>query len=48
MKTQPDLKRFARYNAVVNLLLTKDSFRKSTIYEIQKNEKPQFIGRIIG
>jgi len=48
MKTQPDAKRFARYHAVVSLLLAKDSFKKSAIYEILRNEKPQFIGRVIG
>ena len=47
MKIQPDVKRFARYHAVVNLLLGKDSFNKSDIYEALKNEKPQFIGRVI-
>jgi DNA repair protein RadC len=47
MKTQPDVKRFARYQSVVNTLLTKDSFNKPDIYNALKNEKPQFIGRVI-
>jgi DNA repair protein RadC len=48
MKAQPDLKRFARYQSVVNTLLAKDSFNKPDIYNALKNEKPQFIGRVIG
>jgi DNA repair protein RadC len=48
MKNQPDAKRFARYHEVVSLLLAKDSFNKSAIYEILKNEKHNFIGRVIG
>jgi DNA repair protein RadC len=47
MKTQPDVKRFARYQSVVNTLLAKDSFNKPDIYNALKNEKPQFIGRVI-
>jgi DNA repair protein RadC len=47
VKIQPDVKRFARYHAVVTLLLGKDSFNKSDIYEVLKNEKSQFIGRVI-
>jgi len=48
MKNQPDVKRFARYHEVVSLLLARESFNKSAIYEILKNEKPNFIGRVIG
>jgi DNA repair protein RadC len=47
MKNQPDVKRFARYQSVINILLIKDSFCKSEIYESLREEKPQFIGRII-
>jgi DNA repair protein RadC len=47
MKILPDVKRFARYQSVVNTLLTKDSFNKPDIYNALKNEKPQFIGRVI-
>jgi DNA repair protein RadC len=47
MKIQPDVKRFARYQSVINILLIKDSIYKSEIYESFKNEKPQFIGRVI-
>ena len=47
MKIDPDIKRFARYQSVINILLIKDSFCKSEIYESLKEEKPQFIGRII-
>ncbi|MDO9349941.1 MAG: DNA repair protein RadC, partial [Deltaproteobacteria bacterium] len=39
--------RFTRYQSVINILLIKDSFCKSEIYESLKEEKPQFIGRII-
>jgi DNA repair protein RadC len=48
LKIDPDVKRFARYQSVVQVLLEKDSFFKSDIYGILKNEKPQFIGRVIG
>jgi DNA repair protein RadC len=48
MKTQPDVKRFTRYQSVVGVLLAWDQFQKSDIYEVLKNEKPQFIGRVIG
>src|SRR4030043_1765212 len=48
LKIGPDVKRFARYQSVVQVLLEKDSFFKSDIYGILKNEKPQFIGRVIG
>lgn len=47
MKIEPDIKRFTRYQSVINVLLIKDSFCKSEIYESLKEEKPQFIGRII-
>jgi DNA repair protein RadC len=47
MKTQPDVKRFTRYQSVIGVLLTRDQFQKSDIYKAQKNEKPQFIGRVI-
>jgi DNA repair protein RadC len=46
-KIDLDVKRFARYQSVVNLLLAKDSFNKNDIYEGLKNEKPAFIGRLI-
>jgi DNA repair protein RadC len=48
MKTQPDAKRFARYQSVVNVLLENHSFDKLEIYKALKNEKPQFIGRVVG
>jgi len=47
IKIDPDIKRFTRYQSVINILLIKDSFCKSEIYESLKEEKPQFIGRII-
>ncbi len=47
MKTQPDVKRFAGYQSIVNVLMESDSFNKPDIYKAIKNEKPQFIGRII-
>ena len=47
MKTQTDTERFARYQLVVNLLLTKDSFYKPDIYEALDDEEKAFIGRLI-
>jgi len=47
-KIDLDVKRFARYQSVVNVLLAKNYFRKSEIYEYLKDVKPQFIGRVIG
>jgi len=47
MKTQPDVKRFARYQSIVNVLMQNDSFIKPDIYKAIKNEKPQFVGRVI-
>jgi DNA repair protein RadC len=47
MKTQPDVKRFAKYQSIVNLLMANDSFHKRDIYNAQKNGNPQFIGRVI-
>ena len=48
MKPNSDIKRFARYQAVLTALLAVDSFRKLEIYEILRDEKPSFIGRVIG
>jgi DNA repair protein RadC len=47
IKIDPDVKRFARYQSVINLLLAKESFHKSDVYKDLKDEKPQFIGRVI-
>ncbi len=47
MRTRSDTDRFSRYQSVVNFLLAKDSFRKTDIYEVLKDEKKIFIGRII-
>jgi DNA repair protein RadC len=47
VKVDPDIKRFVRYQSVVNALLAKDSFNKPDIYDALKNEKSQFIGRVI-
>ena len=47
MKTQPDAERFARYQSVVNVLLSKDSFHKPEIYDSLENEEKCFIGRVI-
>ncbi|MEE8415180.1 MAG: DNA repair protein RadC [Desulfobacterales bacterium] len=47
MKTRTDTERFARYQSVVNLLLTKDSFYKLDIYEALGDEEKAFIGRVI-
>ncbi len=42
-----DSMRFARYQSVINVLLSKPYFYKSDIYEALKDEKTVFIGRII-
>jgi len=47
MKTTPDIKRFARYQSVLNVLLTKDSFLKPDICDSLPDEKTAFIGRVI-
>jgi hypothetical protein len=47
IKVDPDVKRFVRYQSVINMLLVKESFYKSDIYEDLKDEKPQFVGRVI-
>lgn len=47
MKIDPDVKRFVRYQAVVNVLLENHLFDKLEIYKTLKNENPQFIGRMI-
>jgi len=47
MRTRSDTDRFSRYQSVVNFLLAKDSFRKTDIYEVLKDEKKIFMGRII-
>jgi len=47
IKPDPDVKRFARYQAVVAVLLAQDKFQKSGIYEVLRGEKPQFIGTVI-
>ena len=48
VKPDVDVRRFSRYQSVVSLLLTRDSFRKPDIYEALRDEKPAFIGRVIG
>jgi DNA repair protein RadC len=48
MKTQSDVKRFARYQSIINVLMQSDSFNKPDICKAIKGEKPQFIGRVIG
>jgi DNA repair protein RadC len=47
MKTRSDAERFARYQALVDALLAKESFRKSDIYPSFKPEEKIFIGRVI-
>ena len=47
MKTPTDAERFVRYQSVVNLFLTKDSFYKHDIYEALGDEEKGFIGRVI-
>jgi DNA repair protein RadC len=48
MKTDPDVKRFLRYQSVIDVLYTKNSFCKPEIYKAFETENPQFIGRVIG
>lgn len=47
MKSFSDIERFKRYQSVVNLLLSHESFQKPNVFEALKNEKAAFIGRII-
>ncbi len=47
MKATSDTERFSRYQSVVNVLLAKDSFHKSDIYEALKDEEKAFLGRVI-
>jgi DNA repair protein RadC len=47
-KVSSDADRFSRYQKVVNLLLTKDGFHKSDIYDLLKDEEKTFVGRLIG
>jgi DNA repair protein RadC len=47
-KIDKDSKRTARYHSVINLLSAERSFQKSEIYKKLKDEKPSFVGRIIG
>jgi hypothetical protein len=42
MKTRSDAERFARYQSVVNVLQSKDSFRKPEIYEALEHEEKRF------
>ncbi len=46
-KPRSDAERFSRYQAVVNVLLRKESFYKPDIYAALKNEEKTFIGRVI-
>lgn len=47
MKGQTDTQRFARYRAVVDALLARDTFCKSDIYPSFQSEERAFIGRVI-
>jgi len=46
-KIDPDIVRFSRYQSVVNVLLSKSSFKKQDIYESLRDEKRAFVGRVI-
>ena len=46
MKIQSDTERFIRYRSVIDLLLARDHFRRSDVYEALKNEKRTFIGKV--
>ena len=45
--SRSDTERFARYQAVVDAILAKESFRKSEIYLSFKDDEKPFIGRIV-
>jgi len=47
MKAPSDAERFTRYQSVVNVLLSKDSFHKPEIYDSLEHEEKRFIGRVI-
>lgn len=47
MKIHSDAQRFSRYESVVTILLSKDSFSKSDIYAELKDEERVFMGRVI-
>ena len=47
MKTASDAERFVRYQSVLDVLLSKETFQKNDIYEALDEEKPAFIGRVI-
>ena len=48
MKTpRSDTERFARYQAVLDSLVARESFRKPEIYQSFKPEEKMFIGRVI-
>jgi DNA repair protein RadC len=48
IKLSPDAYRFSRYQKVLDLLLAKDGFQKSDVYDALKDEDKAFIGRVIG
>jgi DNA repair protein RadC len=48
MKSQSDAERFRRYQSVVDVLLAKETFQKNDIYPALNEEKPAFIGKVIG
>lgn len=47
MKSSSDEERFERYQLVVNALLARESFKKSDIYDILRDEQKPFIGKVI-
>jgi len=47
MRIDQDVRRFARYQSVINILLAKDVFSKRDIYADVRDEKPVFVGRVI-
>jgi DNA repair protein RadC len=48
MKPQSDAERFRRYQSVFDVLLSNSSFQKKDIYLALDQEKPAFIGKVIG
>ena len=46
-KAKSDAERFARYQAVLDVLVTKDSFQKANLYFSFRPEEKTFIGRVI-
>ena len=47
-RSQSDAERFTRHQRLLNVLRSRDSFRKSDIFDLLKVETKAFVGRVIG